>query len=120
MDGEEIFGFIIMCSVCFGCAILFTGIGIWAEKRKDPMHFYSGTTIDPATIMDIPAYNRENSKLWKTYAMPYWLSGILELLSILYSPLSFASLILMVSASTLGIGWLLWRYKKICNTYMIG
>ena len=119
MDGERIFGLIIMCAVCFGCAALFTGIGIWARRRKDPMHFYAGTSIDPATITDISSYNRENAKLWMAYALPFGISGILELLSIFYSPLSFASLILLVGASTLGIGWLVWQYKKICNKYIV-
>ena len=119
MDGEQIVGMVIMCVTGFGCAGLFSAIGVWAEKRKDPMNFYSGTSVDPATISDVDAYNRENSKMWKAYAIPYWISGIFQLLSIFWSPLAIFAVILMISSATLGIVWLIRRYTKICNTYMI-
>lgn len=119
MDGEQIIGMIVMCATSFGSGGLFHAIGIWAGKRKGPMNFYSGTPVDPSTISDIPAYNRENAKMWKEYAIPYWLSGVLEISSIFCNPLSVAAVIMMVCSATLGIGWLIWRYTKICNTYMI-
>ena len=80
MDRERIAGIIIMTFVSILCGVMFYGIGIWAMKRKNPMHFYSGTSIDPGTISDIPAYNAENAKLWKQYSVPYFLSGILAIM----------------------------------------
>ena len=119
MDGEQIVGTIIMCIVSFGCGALFHGIGIWAQKREDPMHFYSGTTIDPKRITDIPAYNEENARMWKLYSLPYFATGVLEIAGLFEERFSIAAVISLVSAGTLGIVWLIWKYKKICDIYMI-
>ena len=59
-------GKIIMWIVCFGCGALFVGIGVFAWRRKEPMWFYSGTEVDPASITDVPAYNRANAVMWMT------------------------------------------------------
>ena len=36
-------------------ALLFTGLGIFAWRRKKPMWFYSGSEVKPWQIRDIPA-----------------------------------------------------------------
>ena len=119
MDGERIFGLIIMCAVCFGCAGIFSAVASWAERKTDPMHFYSGTTVDPSTISDIPAYNHANARMWRIYSTPYWIAGILEIMSVFYEPLSMVAVFLMVAAGTLGILWIIRKYRKICETYII-
>ena len=53
-------GAIIGCIIYFGCAILFFGIGVYAQRCQKPMWFWSGTEVDPATITDVALYNREN------------------------------------------------------------
>ena len=119
MDGERIFGIILMTFVNLMCAGIFYGIGMWAKSRKDPMHFYSGSTVDPRTISDVPAYNRENEKLWKTYSLPYWFCAICALGSIWVSVLMYLSIIMLIVASTVGGGWLVWKYSKIHSKYKI-
>ena len=39
---------------------LFTGIGIYAARRKEPMWFWSGTQVRKEEISDVRAYNRAN------------------------------------------------------------
>lgn len=119
MDEKPIVAIVIMLVVCFGCAGLFWGIGAWAMKRKDPMHFYSGSSVDPRTISDIPGYNAENAKMWRQYSFPFWLSGIMEILGIFDDRLLMPAVYLMVAASTVGAIWLVRRYQKICKIYMI-
>ena len=112
MDGEAIFGMIIMSMCSFGCAAAFFGIGAYAAKRKDPMHFWTGSAVDPKSISDIPAYNRANGKLWKWYSVPYWLSGILALFG-----LSVISAILLFLAATVGCCLLVAGYNQILKRY---
>ena len=119
MDGERIFGIILMTFVNLMCAGIFYGIGVWAQKRKDPAHFYTGTTVDPKTISDIPAYNHENARLWKQYSIPFWLCAACALGSIWSEMLMTVSIVLLALACTVGIGWLIYRYHRILKTYKI-
>ena len=120
MDGERIFGIILMTFINLLCAGIFYGIGVWAKNRKDPMHFYSGSTVDPKTISDIPAYNRENESLWKTYSVPFFLCAACAFGSIWVKELMIVSISVLVLASTIGGGWLVWKYSKIYKKYKIG
>ena len=119
MEGERIFGIILMTFVNLMCAGIFYGIGVWAQKRKDPMHFYSGTTVDPKTISDVPAYNRDNARLWKQYSIPFWLGALCAFGSIWVEVLMKISIALLVVGCTLGSGWLVWKYSKIHSKYRI-
>ena len=119
MDGERIFGIILMTFVNLLCAGIFYGIGVWAQKRKDPMHFYSGTTVDPRTISDVPAYNRENARLWKHYSIPFWFCAACSFGSIWAHVLMKVSVALLVFGCTLGSGWLVLRYQRILKAYKI-
>ena len=113
MDGERVFGIIVMVMCCLLCAGTFVGIGIWALKRKDPMHFYSGTTVDPRTVSDIPAYNRANARMWFIYSVPFWVSMLVS-----FFHLGAAAVIMGVSSLPGGL-WLIFRYKRICREYII-
>ena len=119
MDGERIFGIILMTFINLLCAGIFYGIGVWAKNRKDPMHFYSGTTIDPKTISDIPSYNHENAKLWQTYSAPYFLCAACAFGSIWVKVLMTVSIVILVFSCTVGSGWLVWKYSKIHAAYKI-
>ena len=119
MNGEQIFGIILMTFINLMCAGIFYGIGVWANKRKDPMHFYAGSTIDPKTISDIPAYNRENAKLWKMFSVPFWFCAGCAFGSIWMETLMTVSIIILVLGCTVGIGWLVWKYSKIHRKYRI-
>ena len=120
MDGETILGAVVLIFCGFGCGSLFSWIGSWAERRKDPMHFWTGSAVDPKTITDVPAYNKANGKMWKRYAVPYWLTGWCGFACFLN--LSFAAqfgCILIGLASTVGIVWLVCAYKRIEKRYKI-
>lgn len=120
MDGEQIFGIIIICFISLICGAVFYGLGVYAKLSKQPMHFYSGTVVDPKTISDIPAYNRANEKMWKQYSIPYWLTFVSGILTIFDARFSVMSGILIFLACTFGIGWLIWKYNSICKRYQKG
>ena len=117
MKGETIFGIIIMAVCSFGCGLLFYGIGIWSCKQKNPVAFWSGSRVDPKTIMDISAYNHANSRMWKRYSMLYFLSGFLSLITPFHQSFLIISVIPLVFAGTVGIWWLIYTYRKIENQY---
>lgn len=58
-------------------SLLFTGIGIFAWKRKKPMWFWSGSTVEESEISDIAAYNRANGIMWLVFSLIMWISTIL-------------------------------------------
>ena len=113
MGGERIFGIIIMVMCNVVCAGTFVGLGIYAKKRKTPMNFYSGTTVDPRTISDIPAYNQANSRMWIIYSIPFWVAAVVSFFHV------GAGAIIMSLSCMPGFLFLIFRYKRICNQYMI-
>lgn len=58
--------FVIIGSLVF-CILIFVAIGLYAIKRKSPMHFFAGTTVNPRKITDVEAYNRANGYMWFAY-----------------------------------------------------
>ena len=113
MDGETIVGAIIMCVVCCGCGALFLGIGVWANGLEKPMHFWSGSVIDPKTVSDIPEYNRKNALMWKWYSLPFWMAGIFGAFGCQYEWCTYAALALLLIASIPGLCILIGCYKRI-------
>ena len=75
MDKSDIAGLVILIVCCWGSGAVFYGIGRWAAGRKTPMHFWAGSEVDPKTVSDIPAYNRENGRMWKQYSLSFFLAG---------------------------------------------
>ncbi len=106
-------GTVIWCVTVFGCAILFLGIGIYAEKREKPMWFWAGTTVDENKITDVRSYNKENAKMWKIYSLWYFASGIVYFWS------KGISVALLVLGCTLGIGILVATFTKIEKKYRV-
>ena len=119
MNAGKIFGAIIMALCGFGCGALFFGIGVWATKRKDPMHFYSGTTVDPKTISNVPAYNRANGRMWKQFSVPFWMCGVLAIGSLWADWCAVGYTILIFLGSIAGGVWLVLRYNKIRKKYAV-
>ena len=120
MDGEAILGSIVLILCGFGCGGLFSWIGTWAETRKDPMPFWTGSVVDPKTILDIPAYNKANARMWRRYAAPYWLTGWCGFAGFLnYRLAALVGCLLVGLASTVGIIWLIWAYKGIEKQYKV-
>lgn len=59
------------------CSMLFTGIGIYAWRRKKPMWFWSDHAVDENEISDIRSYNRANGIMWLCFSVPFWVSTFL-------------------------------------------
>lgn len=94
-------------------ALLFTAIGVYAWRREKPMWFWADSAPDPATLTDIPAYNRANGKMWLAYSLIFWLSAPVCLVNetvggLLMAILALAALPLLAAA-----------YKKIYRKYHI-
>ena len=113
MNGEKILGIIVMVFCCLMCGGTFLGLGLWAKKSKKPVHFYSGTTVDPKTVSDIPAYNLENAKMWMIYSVPFWVSGVVSFFHV------GTAAIIMSTACIPGFLWLIFRYRRICKKYIV-
>ena len=119
MDKESIFGAIIMILCSWVCAGLFTGIALHGRKKNTPMGFWSGIPVDPGSVRDIPAYNRENSNMWLVYSVPYWICGMI---SFYFGAGEFVAMIavaILVIACIPGLGILIWWYKRIEKKYII-
>lgn len=104
-------GSIIWYITMFGCAALFCGIGLYARKLEKPMWFWSGSTVDPASITDVKAYNSENARMWFLYSLWYWGAGFVWIWH------ETAALIALVLGCTVGIGILVGTYQKIEKKY---
>lgn len=101
----------IFASSSWICSLIFAAIAIWAFMRKEPMHFWSGTTVKPEEITDIRAYNRANGIMWGIYAACTFLSGILSFFSIIVGAALLFGLLIP------GIGVLIFSYNRIYNKY---
>ena len=106
-------GKIIWYITMLGCGILFYAIGIYASKRKTPMHFWTGTKVDPSKITDIKSYNKANSVMWKLYSLWYFASAIVEIWS------SIVAIVLLVMSCTVGLALLIWHYNLIYKKYKV-
>lgn len=95
------------------CALAFIAIGIYALKRKTPMHFWSGTTVKPEEISDVKAYNKANGIMWILYGFTFILGGIFSLLF----NTNIGGIIVAIS-STLGLIILMLVYRRIYQKYM--
>lgn len=104
-------GKIIMCTVAFGCAALLFAIGVYAQKRKKPMWFWSGSEVDASQITDVKQYNKENGHMWQLYSLWYFAAGFAGL----WNPI--AALLFLVLGCTAGIALLIGSYNKICKKY---
>lgn len=102
---------IIFAAICWLCSLFFGVIAFWAFKRKDPMHFWSGSTVRPEEIADIPAYNRANSRMWAIYTACMVVTGILSLFSILIGT------VLLFTLCLPGLVILIIAYNRIYNKY---
>lgn len=93
------------------CGAVFTGIGIFARKRRRPMWFWSGSSVDEREISDVPAYNRANGRMWITFSLPFWLSAFLGFWR------EIAAVVLTVANCIIGIPVLVIVYLRIYAKY---
>ncbi len=97
--------------ICWLCSMVFGGMAFWAFKCKEPIHFWSGSTVRPEEITDIPAYNRANGWMWTIYTISMIVTGILALFNILIG------VILLVVICVPGIIVLVVVYNRIYKKY---
>jgi len=93
--------------------MIFGFIALWSFKRKDPMHFWSGSTVKPEEIADVPAYNRANGIMWACYAASMLIAGILTQFT------TSAGGIFMFIVCFPGLGVLIFVYYRIYNKYKL-
>lgn len=96
-----------------GSGILFILIGVYAMLRKKPMWFWSGTTVPPASLIDVRGYNRENGIMWMIYGLPFIIFGFTFFL------VPTLSTVLLIIFSIGSIPLLILNYRRICNKYSI-
>jgi uncharacterized membrane protein YjjB (DUF3815 family) len=75
---------------CWLCALIIGVCALWISKRRKPIHFFTGSTVEPEEVTDIPAYNRANALMWTIYAACFVVVGTLSFFN------SIAGLILML------------------------
>ncbi|MDD2422158.1 MAG: hypothetical protein PHU78_08485 [Heliobacteriaceae bacterium] len=103
---------LIFAAIVWMCAIVFIAIGIFALKKKTPMHFWVGTTVKTEEITDVEAYNKANGIMWIAYGSAFILSGILSLIFDIH-----IGAILVGVSSTLGLYILAFAYRRIHKKY---
>ncbi|MGI6358684.1 MAG: hypothetical protein ACOX2K_08350 [Bacillota bacterium] len=67
---------LVLSVTCWLCALVFISMGQFALKRRSPMHFWAGTTVQADEISDVRAYNRANAVMWFTYGALFALAGV--------------------------------------------
>jgi len=70
-------GNIFFAVIVGGCAAVFTILGIWVIRKKEPGHFWTGQTVRPDEIRDVKAYNKELGILWIAFGALLWIDAIL-------------------------------------------
>lgn len=104
---EELIFFIIM----WGIAVFYIIWGIRTGNKKEPAGFWTGEKISPESLTDIRAYNRACKRMWQLCSIPFWVCG----------PIVFlwpqAVIFIFAVCCVAGIGWLVWYYNRIRETY---
>ena len=93
------------------CAAFFTGMGIYAWKRKKPMWFWSGSSVSEDDISDVAAYNRANGIMWICYSALFWVSAALGLKH------TVAGGVVLILGCLIGTPALIFAYDRIFNRY---
>lgn len=104
-------GSIVLFAILAAEGILFTGIGIFAIKREEPMWFWSGTNVSKEEITDVRAYNRANGIMWITFSAIFWISSLFSLFGNKYGG------ICMIAGLFAGIPGLVIAYSRIYKKY---
>jgi len=103
--------YIIWLLIMVPCSALLTGIGIYAWRRKEPMWFWSGSTVKEEEISDVRAYNRANGIMWIAFSIPFWISTAMG-----FRNMKAAGITMMI-ACAVGAPLLIVAYRKIYRKY---
>ena len=110
-QGVKAMEIIIWLIIMVPVSLLFTGLGIYAWKRKKPMWFWSGSTVKESEISDLSAYNRANAIMWLAFSAILWCSTILGSLNMK------AGGIILIAGCGLGVPVLPVVYGRIYSKY---
>ncbi|MBR5866708.1 MAG: hypothetical protein IKZ04_02245, partial [Spirochaetaceae bacterium] len=66
-----------LVAVSVFCGLVFVFFGIWAFIRKDPMHFWAGTTVPAESVKDLKKYNRANGLMWIFASLLFFIAAII-------------------------------------------
>ena len=94
-------------------------MGIFAVRAEKPAHFWAGTVIDTDRVSDLKGYNCACGIMWKIYAVPYFLAGILSCFGIMDDGYIIAAAIFLFLSFIPGVLILIRHYKKIEEVYII-
>lgn len=108
---KEWFGIAGMVVSCWICGIFFLAFGQFARRYKKPVWFWSGSTVEPESITDIPAYNRANARMWSVFSLPFWISGLMSFWWMV------PAAVLLTVACLAGLPVLIVTYNKIFKKY---
>ncbi len=101
----------LFCMIVAPLAAFFTGIGVYARKRKKPMWFWSGSEVKAWQLRDVAAYNRANGIMWLVFSLGFWASAVLGCFNV-----PAAGILVMVSC-LVGIPGLVIAYGRIYRRY---
>ena len=104
-------GNIVWLIIMIPVSLLFTGIGIYAWRRRKPMWFWSGTTVKESEITDTAAYNRANGIMWLVFSLLMWISTILGAVSMKTGGL------VLIAGCAVGVPLMPIVYGKIYRKY---
>ena len=119
MTGEEIVSMILMLVFCAGFGFVCLGIGAAAQRSNKPFGFWTHKVVKPEQIMDIAAYNLENTKMWKGYSLWYFAAAFLQLLNPLHSFFAILAMIQVFLGCTVGILLLIKTYRRILKNHEV-
>lgn len=94
------------------CPIIFIGIGVFSQKKKTPVHFWSNQTVEIDEISDVASYNREVGLMWLILGASLALCSLFHLLlQNIIGPL------LYIVTAIIGIIMMSVKYGHIYNKY---
>lgn len=102
---------ILWLMIMIPCSALITGIGIFAWRRKQPMWFWSGSTVKEEEISDVRAYNRANGIMWIVFSLIFWADTVAGIWSMK------AGGIFLLAGCAIGGPLLIIAYRKIYRKY---
>ena len=102
---------LVFLIIMIPCAAAFTGLGVFAMRRKKPMWFWSGSEVKAWQLTDVAAYNRANGIMWLVFSLGFWAAAILGCFHV-----PAAGILVMVTC-LLGIPGLLIAYNRIYKKY---
>lgn len=82
---------------------------LWALKSTKPVHFWSGTSVDPSQIDDFKQYNQKNALMWGCHGALMLCVAALGLVNI---QVATAMLIVLAIPGSVVLMWIYTQIRK--------